>query len=478
MNDEASGLELGRERMLRMGVDALHAVCSLDQVPVPRPPAMPDAGLVDRLLAAPPQRPGELAPLLEVVLAAGAASQDTSGPRAFGHVPGSAPFASVLGALLGAAINRHTAYAEAAAPLVAMEQGIVRWLCDLIGLPESAGGLATSGGSLSTLTVLTAARDALPGRRVDGAAVYLAASAHSCIGKSLRVLGVGPEQVRTVARDAQGRMDAAALAEMTARDARDGVRPWLIVGTAGTTDRGSIDPLDALAKIARSTGAWLHVDAAYGGAFLLTGRRADMAGIDEADSVVIDAHKGLFVPFGLGFALVRRQESLRRAFSTRAGYLRDLAPRPGLADPADLGLELSRGPRVLPLWLTLWLHGTDAVAAALQEKLELAEHAYRRLAGGQLLQVPRPRLSTVIFRLRDGDNAAQQRLLDAIHAAGRGTLSSTVIDGAVWLRLCILNAHTHRRHVDDVLDAVLHAASALSTGDSGALARPEAARAA
>lgn len=444
MGAAPGALEVDRGRMLEMGADVLRAVSLFGHDPASRGSAPPAGVLVDRLLSAPPRRAGELAPLLELVADAASACTDISGPRCFAYVPGSTAFAAVLGALLAAAVNRHTAFAVLAPPLVAMERGLVRWLCDLAGLPPSAGGLLTSGGSLSTLTVLTAARAAMPEERRHAAAVYLTASAHSCVAKSLNVLGVRPECVRTVPEDARGCMDAAALAALITRDRRAGTHPWLIVATAGTTDRGSVDPLRALARIAGREGAWLHVDAAYGGAYLLTGRgRAAMAGIEAADSLVIDAHKGFFTPFGLGAALVRDQESLRRAFRARAGYLRDRTSYPGLADPADLGVELSRGPRALPLWLPLWLHGTDAFTAALDEKLDLAEHAARRLSAASALEVRPPQLSTLMLRLRGASDEVQQQLLDAVRARARGTMSSTVVDGAVWLRICVQSLHTH-----------------------------------
>jgi aromatic-L-amino-acid decarboxylase len=462
MTGERSSLEIDRDRMLRMGTEALRAAGTFDHDPASRAPAPPAGLLVDRLLAAPPADAGELAPLLGLVVDAAAASADTSGPRCFSHVPGSAPFAAVLGAMLGAAVNRHTAYAISSPPLVAMEQGLVRWLAGLAGLPRGAGGLLTSGGSLSTLTALAAARTALPEERSHSAAVYLTASTHGCIAKSLAVLGVRPERVRTVPEDRAGRMDAAALAAAITRDRRAGLNPWLIVATAGTTDRGSVDPLPALGRIARREGTWLHVDAAYGGAYLLTDRgRSAMEGIEAADSVVIDAHKGLFTPFGLGAVLVRDEETLRRAFRSRGAYLRDQTSYPGLSDAADLGLELSRGPRALPLWLPLWLHGTDAYTAALNEKLDLAEHAARRLSDAATLEVRPPQLTTLLLRLRGSDDTAQQQLLDAAHARGQGTLSSTVVDGKVWLRVCVQSLHTHAEHVDDLVDAVLAAAGRL-----------------
>lgn len=466
-----SALDHDREQMAQMGRAVLAALLAFEQDPAARGPAAGGQDLVARLLEPPPEHGGDLVEALDTLLDAAGQAADTSGPRSFGHVPGSALFTSVLDSLLAAGLNRHAAFAASAPALTALEQGVLRWLAAQCALPPGAGGLFTSGGSLSHLTAVAAARRAVPDRHADRATAYLSRAAHGSLRKALATVGVGRHQVRTVPTDAAGRMDAEALQDAIRADLRCGRRPFLVCGTAGTTDRGAVDPLGPLAEIAQDAGAWFHIDGAYGGAFVLTrrGRRA-LRGIEHADTVALDGHKSLFTPFGCGVLLARDLALLRRAFADpRATYLRDLATNGALPDRADLGIELTSEFRGLRLWLPLHVHGTEAFVRALDEKLDLARHLHDRLAADPRLLTHRPELSIVTFRLRDGDDGANQRLLHRVSAAGAGSLSSTRIDGRVVLRACVLNVHTHREHVDRFADAVL---AALPAARRAALRRP------
>ena len=441
-----------------MGQRVWEVACGFDES---RPPSGASDGLVDRLREPPPEHGGPLEPLLQLLLQAAAQAEDTSGPRAFGHVPGSALPSAVLGEILAAMLNRHTAFATSAPGFAALEHGVLRWLADQIGLPPGAGGVFSSGGSISTLTALAAARAALSDSALPQATVYLADSAHACVHKALRVLGVEQRQVRRVGTDVAGRMDPDALAALVDRDRRRGRAPWLVIATAGTTDRGVVDPLTVLAHVAHTHRAWLHVDGAYGGAFALTTRgRAVLRGIEHADSVVIDGHKALFLPFGTGMLLVRDQRVLQRAFRVRAAYLRDLPDHPDLANRADLGLELTAGNRAVRLWLPLWLHGAGAFRAALDEKWELARHAYHRLAREPALEVFPPQLTTFTVRVRGGGDTATRQLVDAVNASGRARVSSTVVDGRLQMRVCVMSLRTRAQHVDELVDTVLAAVRA------------------
>lgn len=237
------------------------------------------------------------------------------------------------------------------------------------------------------------------------------------------------------------------------------MRPWLLVASAGTTDTGAVDPLPRLAEIAEASDIWFHVDAAYGGAFALceTGRER-LAGIERSDSMVMDPHKGLFVPFGTGVVLVKDRGAMVRAHGGQAAYLQDALDGDDEVSPADVSPELSRPNRVLRVWLPLRLHGAAAFRAALEEKLALATYAHRLLAGLPDVEVgPEPDLSVVTFRCRgrDGDDsAAGERLHRALRADGRAFLSSTTVDGAFTLRMAILNPRTHREHVDRAIEAI------------------------
>jgi aromatic-L-amino-acid decarboxylase len=253
-------------------------------------------------------------------------------------------------------------------------------------------------------------------------------------------------------------MDVDALATAVAEDRAAGMVPFCAVASAGTTNTGAIDPLPEIAALCRREDLWLHVDGAYGGAFVLTDRgRRRLAGIEHADSVVLDPHKGLFLPFGTGALLVRDVSALRAAHSDEpAGYLRDLGEL-DLPDFASLGPELTRDTRGLRLWLPLHLHGVAAFRAALDEKLDLAAGVYAALCDVDALTVlGPPELTTVAFHCAgdvDGD-ARTAELLRRVNAEGRVFLSSTTIRGRLIGRISVLNHRTDGARVDEAVDAV------------------------
>jgi aromatic-L-amino-acid/L-tryptophan decarboxylase len=263
-----------------------------------------------------------------------------------------------------------------------------------------------------------------------------------------------------------------ALQEQLAADAARGLHPFLVVAAAGTTNTGAVDPLPALADLCQRHQLWLHVDAAYGGAFVLTGPGRDrLVGIERADSIAFDPHKGLFLPYGTGCLLAREGEALRRAHHLAADYLQDLSHGEGGSwSPTELGPELSRDFRGLRLWLPLMLHGAGAFRDALAEKLALAQRfceGLHRLAGRglEIEVVAPPQLSLTTFRLtrRPGEalaawNDRNRAFLAAINDRQRVHLSSTLLpvsDGQGFtLRVCVLSFRTHARHIDRCLEDV------------------------
>jgi aromatic-L-amino-acid/L-tryptophan decarboxylase len=288
------------------------------------------------------------------------------------------------------------------------------------------------------------------------------------VAKAAWLAGLPPAAVRVVPVDAHLRMDPAALRAAVAADRTAGRRPFLVAATAGTTNTGVADPLPAIAELASRERLWLHVDAAYGGFFQLTERgRQRLAGIDRADSLALDAHKGLFLPFGTGILLVRDGDQLRRAHTIGgpAAYLQDI-PGSDLPDFAAYGPELTRPFRGLRLWLALHLHGVDTFRAALDDKLDLAAHAHRRLSADPRFDVPaEPELSTVAFRLRTGDTA---ELLRRVNAEHRVLLSSTTVAGRYTARICVLNHRTDHARINDAIEALQRHAAELSRSSPGA----------
>jgi len=388
----------------------------------------------------------------------------TTSPRFMAYIPGGGLFHSALGDMLAATSNKYSGFASASPGAVRIEHACTKWLASVIGYPESAAGTLTSGGSVANLTAVVAAREALDPD--GGGAVYTTRFAHYCVDKALHIAGRGRAPRRQVATDEKHRMSPAALEEALEADVRNGIRPWLVIASAGTVDTGAIDPLADIAEICRKHGAWFHVDGAYGGLFSLCDEgREKLAGIEQADSVALDPHKTLFLPYGTGAALVRNGQHLADAFSATGEYIRPLGESEVGMSPADLSTELTRHFRAMRLWLPLQIAGIDAFKAAQSEKLALARYFHARLSEIEGFDPgPEPDLSVVAFRYvpRSGDvDAFNERLLVKLQQDGRVMMSGTRIDGTYLIRCAILCFRTHVEHVDDAVDALVGALAEL-----------------
>lgn len=395
-------------------------------------------------------------------------------PGAPGHlayIPGGGLYHAALGDFLAATSNKYAGIFFGAPGAVRMENMLVRWVADLVGYPAAAGGTIASGGSIATLAAMATARDAhgLTGADVARAVVYLTDHAHHCIEKALRLVGLGEAQLRRTAMDPRFRMRPGALTDAIAADRARGLRPWLVIAGAGTTDTGAIDPLDEIATIAARERCWFHVDAAYGGFFLLTdeGRRA-LRGIERSDSVVLDPHKSLFLPYGSGIVLVRDAAPLLAAHDYAGSYMQDALREPGEVSPADVSPELTRHFRGLRMWLPLILLGTRPFRSALEEKLLLARYFYREVGRLGFEVGPAPELSVVTFRWAPPGtslaraNELNRAIVDGVKRDGRVFLSSTMLDGCFTLRMVALSFRTHLRTIDLALRVLREQASAVT----------------
>ncbi len=372
------------------------------------------------------------------------------------YIPGGGLFASAVADFMAAVSNKYAGIYFAAPGAVRMENMLLQWMAELVGYPSSAAGNLTSGGSIANLAAITTARDAagLRARDFHRAVVYLSGHVHHCVDKALRNAGLGECVRREIPVDDNYRMDAAALAAALKQDAADSsLRPWLVVASAGTTNTGSVDPLGPIAELAQRYKLWYHVDAAYGAFFLLGdyGKKL-MQGIEHSDSIVLDPHKGLFLPYGSGALLVRRADDLMRAHHYQADYMQDARRRQDELSPADLSPELTKHFRGLRLWLPLKLFGLAPFRAALEEKLLLSRYFHLQLQKLPGFEVgPAPDLSVVTFRYLPAKGNADhfnERLIDEIRRDGRVFLSSTILDGRFCLRLAVLSFRTHLQTVD------------------------------
>ncbi len=391
-------------------------------------------------------------------------------PSSGGHlayVPGGGLYASSLADYISAVTNRYAGVFFSSPGAVRVEHQVTRWTADVVGFPADAGGTLTSGGSVANLACLAAARDSrgLKARDFERTVVYLSSQTHHCVAKALRVLGMGECVKRYVPLDAGFRMRPDALAAQVEADRYLGLNPWVVVASAGTTDVGALDPLDAIADVATKYGLWYHVDAAYGGYFMLIpAMRPRFRGIERADSTVLDPHKTLFLPYGLGVALVRDAETLLAAFKSDAPYLQDTHLERDELSPADLSPELTRHFRGLRLWLPLLVHGIAPFRASLEEKLLLTEWLRTELGRLGWETGPEPDLSIITYRWAPAGASSEEldrinaRVVDLVRRDGRVFVSSTTIDGRYMIRFAGLTHRTHRSTVATLVEVLQESA--------------------
>lgn len=395
---------------------------------------------------------------------------DNLAPGFLGFIPSAAVYESALGNFIAGVTNRYAGVGFAAPGASDLEGLLIHWLAEMMGYPPTAEGDLTSGSSIAALSAVVAAREArsISGQAIETSVVYLTSHTHHCMLKALKIAGLSHCIVREVRCGDDFRMSSENLAQAVEQDKAAGFNPWLVVATAGTTDTGAVDPMPAIADIAESHRLWLHVDAAYGGAFILCdeGRRR-LDGIERSDSLMFDPHKGFFTPYGCGAILVRDGSTLYDAYQARGTYMRDV-DREDVASArsaCDYSPELSRPFRGLRLWMPLKIHGLATFRAALEEKLLLARYCHRRLSEIDGFEVgPPPDLSIFVFRYvpeKGNANTFNQKFSDELRKNGDIFLSTTVLDGKLMLRLAVLAIATHIDTIDFAIETLERTATSL-----------------
>lgn len=371
-----------------------------------------------------------------------------------GYIPGGGIYSAALGDFLAAISNEYAGMYYASPGAVGIEEQVLDWLKEVFGFPQSSIGNLTSGGSIANLIALTAARDKhkIEGEKISRSVVYTSKYVHHCIHKALRIIGLKDVIVREVELDSFHRIDCIKLKQHLEADLSQNLYPFLLIASAGTTDTGSIDPLSELAEIASVNRLWYHIDAAYGGMFaLVDSLKQKFEGIEKADSLVVDPHKGLFLPYGVGAVLIKDRESVFQSNHYTANYMQD-ANDPDLAiNPADVSPELSRHFRGLRVWLPLQLHGINIFKNALEEKVLLTQYARKRLIELGMILGPEPDLSVTFFYHPDGDKKTKQ-LMKLIHEDGDVFLSSSIIEDRFVIRVAILAYRTKMNTIDRMID--------------------------
>jgi glutamate/tyrosine decarboxylase-like PLP-dependent enzyme len=382
-------------------------------------------------------------------------------PRFLAFVPGAPTFPAVLGEWLSAAGNFFAGdWLEAAGP-TQVELVVLDWFAEFLGYPPGAGGLLTGGGSEANLTALVVARERLAFEERSRAVLYAGDQRHGSIDRAAHVIGLRPDQIRVVPTTDELRLDTSALTATIAEDRRAGCIPWLVLGNAGATATGVVDPLLELAGVCRRHRLWLHVDAAYGWAAVLTSEgRRELAGIAEADSITLDPHKWFAQPFDVGCVLIRDGRWLGETFAQRPAYLQDIAPAEDEVNFAERGLALTRRFRALKIWLSVKVFGVGWYRQLVDRCCRLAALAETLVRESPHFEILSPRrLSIVCFRYvpgrptNDADlDALNLRLVRDLRTTGRAFVSSVQVRGRVALRFCFTNWRTTAADVEMVVD--------------------------
>lgn len=466
MNRTIINLELSEDDMLRMGEACVRAVVQ-HIVALPNSPRsnLVNAAEISRSLREPPPENGTafetLLPfLMEKVIPL---SINAAHPTYMGYIPGGGLFPSALADLLSTATNRYVGAWFAAPAAARLETNVLEWFAQWMGYPASARGITTTGGSLACFSAIATARKHLLDDDISRGVMYASNQTHHSLMKSAMLAGISERNIRLLEVDQNFRAIPERFDDAIKADLQKGLKPFLLIGNAGTTNTGTIDPLVELAEIGRKHSLWYHIDGAYGGFFNLceAGKRK-LAGIALSDSIVLDPHKGLFVPYGCGSLLVKEGELLRRAHMLTADYMQDQFTPEGEINFTDHSPELSRSFRGLKVWLPLKLFGVQAFRENLAEKLRLAQWLYHRFLeepGFECLAVPD--LSVIAFRYRPQRGNVDEfnrRMLKHINDSGKLFLSSTLLNGEFVIRACVLSFRTHQAEVEEAFTTIKAAA--------------------
>lgn len=386
-------------------------------------------------------------------------------PRFFGWVHGAGAPSGLISAVTEAAMNVNAGGRNHIAPVI--EQQVIRWATEMMGMPEGTSGLIVSGTSMATIIALKVARDQALQQAGRGSSDitklvgYTSEQTHSCVGRAFDVLGIGKDSLRQIPCNAAFEIDTGALLEALKADRDKGLLPFAIIGTAGAVNMGAIDDLDALADIAGDQELWLHVDGAFGATANIGQRaRGRLTGLSRADSLAFDFHKWLQVNYDAGCVLIRDGEAHRQTFANRPEYLR--GSERGLAGgdfwAVDYGPELSRGFRALKVWVHIKTHGMGALAAVIDRNIEQAQYLESLIKVSDTLEMLAPvPLNICCFRYKFDEvqsNALNHELVVRLQESGMAVTSSTLIQDQLAIRVNITNHRTRKSDLELLIDTI------------------------
>ncbi len=425
----------------------------------------PRSHLNDLLDSAPPRTPTDFDALL------GTLERDVfpyharePHPGFLAYVPSCPTFPAILGDWIATGYNFFAGVWPVAAGPNQIEMIVLEWFRGWMGLPEGATGILTSGGSAASMTAVVAARHRAVknGADISNLTVYTSVQAHSSVVRAAWIAGLRRENVRMVGIDDLFRMNVDELRKSIQKDRAAGFTPFLVVGCAGTTNTGSVDPMNEIADLCDRESLWFHIDAAYAGFAAMTDEgRAMLSGIERADSLTLDPHKWLFVPFECGCLMVKDPSALNDAFRISAEYLKDVEPGEEEVNFSDRGEQLTRYARALKIWMSVKYFGTDIISAAIRDGIDrahLLESLVRESADFE--ELCPAQFGVYCFRAHPSSvpetdlDSLNERINARVGAGGRYLISSTRLGGKFSLRMCTLGFRTTPDDIRGLFDAI------------------------
>ena len=458
-------LELSHDDMKSYGYEVVNAIVDHFSTQNEKLPVVSGSRkeMEDLFLEEAPENPTDPKKVLDFVLdEVMTKSNIVSHPKSYSFVPGPSNYISAMADSLTAGFNIFSGGWQASPAAAQMEIVAMNWLLKMFGFPQKkGGGIFTSGGSMANLTALVTARTVKCGDDFSKAVIYLSDQAHSSNIKAIRVLGFSKEQIRIIPTDSEFKFSLNKLKNAIAKDRLEGLQPFCLIATAGTTNTGTVDPLSDIAKICKKEDIWFHIDGAYGGfAILSEDGKQLLKGIGKADSLTIDPHKWFYQPYEIGCLLIKNHKWLKGTFTERPEYLRDIEGNESEINFYDHGIELTRRFRALKFYMSVKTFGMGEFRQAITYNIKLAEATESFLRTSSNWEVISPATLAVInFRYNPIGNKLSEKKLDELNQhisknvvdSKEALLVTTVLNGQIVLRMCLINPRTT---LDDVRETI------------------------
>lgn len=459
-------LELTNEAMEKYGEKVIEAISThYQQLNNKKPVAISSREEMDKLfLEEVPEKPSNPFDVLDFVLD-NVMTQSTivAHPKSFSFVPGPSNFIGAMGDSLASGFNIFSGGWAASPAAAELEIVTMNWLLKIFGFPVvKGGGIFTSGGSMANLTAIVTARRIKCGDDFSKAVIYLSDQAHSSNIKAIRILGFRKEQIRIIPTDQEFKFGINKLKNAIAKDRLEGWQPFCLIATAGTTNTGTVDPFVSIAKICKQEDIWFHIDGAYGGAAILAKNGKELLkGINKADSITVDPHKWFYQPYEIGCLLVRNHKWLKNTFTEKPEYLRDVEGNTSEINFYDHGMELTRRFRALKFYMSIKTFGLNEFRKAINFNIALAEKTEVFLRKSPNWEIISPATLAVInFRYNPINKRLSEKKLDALNqyiskeviASREALLVTTILNGQVVLRMCLINPRTTFKDVEDTIN--------------------------